>query len=89
MDWAAELADWIREMYTDYRIVDVDPILYAAAQWFTTAWGGWLARNALAVSIIGHILTWLKFKAIRTPSVADDKIITYLQWLFSGPWRKR
>jgi hypothetical protein len=89
MDWAAELAKWIREMYTDYRIVDVDPVLRAAAEWFTTSWGGWLSRNVLAVSIIGNALAWLKIKAIRTPSVTDDRIVGYLQWLFTGPWRKR
>jgi len=89
MDWSQEFAAWIVKMYTEYRIVDVDPILRAAAEWFTTAWGGWLARNVLAVSIVGHVLAWLKIRAMRTPSVADDRIVTYLQWVFTGPWRKR
>jgi hypothetical protein len=82
MDWAAELAEWIRKMFTEYRIVDVDPTLYAFGEWFTTAWGGWLSRNLLAVSIVGHVLAWLKIKAIRTPSVVDDRIVSYLQGLF-------
>lgn len=89
MDWAQELTAWIVRMYTEYRIVDVDPILRACAEWFTTAWGGWLARNVLAVSMIGHVLAWLKIRAIRTPDVKDDRIVGYLQWLFTGPWRRR
>lgn len=89
MDWSREFAAWIVRMYTEYRIVDVDPIIKAALEWLNVAWGGWLARNALAVSIIGHVLAWLKIRAIRTPSVADDRIVTYLQWLFTGPWRRR
>jgi hypothetical protein len=89
MDWEKEFAAWIVRMYTEYRIVDVDPILRACAEWFMTSWGGWLARNALAVSIIANVLAWLKIRAIRTPSVADDRIVGYLQWLFTGPWRQR
>ena len=92
MDWSMEFAAWIVRMYTEYL---------ASSTWTTcrssrpplsgsmSAWGGWLARNALAVSIIANVLAWLKIRAIRTPSVADDRIVGYLQWLFTGPWRKK
>lgn len=46
----------------------------------------WSVENVKTIGAITILLGWAKIQAVKSKSVIDDKIITYLQQLFTFQW---
>ncbi len=67
----------------NWFIPDVDPyLIYAYKE--CVRWG---MNNGWAILVGGNILAWMKIAAMKTESVVDDKIVSWITFIVTAPFK--